>query len=85
MSKLLSLIHDVETGIDECRNRLDRLGEARGMLQEQWLYLLYISQSFSSLVKAAAGGIYSHEFFGDLTTLAEYYKRLRAVVRNLPS
>jgi len=83
VSELSSLIDDVETGIDECRSRLERLGEARGTLQEQRLYLVHISQSFSSLVKAAAGGIYSHEFFGDPKISAEYQKRIRAVVQNL--
>ncbi len=50
---------------------------------EQLLYLVHISQLFSSLAKAAAGGIYSHKFFGDPKIPAEYPKRLRAVVQNL--
>jgi len=42
VSELPSLIHDVELGIDDCRKRLVRLGEARETLQEQRLYLLHI-------------------------------------------
>ena len=82
VSEMPSLIRDVEAGIKECRSRLTRLGEARGTPQEQRLYLIHISQSFSSLIKAAVGGVYVHDFFGDATTKAGYSKRLRAVVQN---
>jgi GTPase SAR1 family protein len=82
VSEMPNLIHDVEAGIEECRSRLARLGEARGTPQEQRLYLIHISQSFSSLVKAAVGGVYVHDFFGDATTKAGYSKRLRAIVQN---
>lgn len=83
VSELPSLIHDVESGIDDCRKRLIRLGEARGTLQEQRLYLLRISQAFTSLVKAAVDGIYTHEFFGRAETDAGFSKRLRAVAQDL--
>ena len=82
VSEMPSLIRDVEAGIKECRSRLARLREARGTPQEQRLYLIHISQSFSSLIKAAVGGVYVHDFFGDATTKAGYSKRLRAVVQN---
>jgi len=55
----------------------------RGTLQEQRLYLVHVSQSFLSLVKAAVDGIYVHEFFGDAMTLAGFRKRLRAVVQDV--
>jgi len=42
-----------------------------------------ISQSFSSLIKAAIDGVYVHEFFGDAVTESGYNKRLRAVIQNL--
>ena len=82
VSELPNLIHDIHAGIDECRSTLTRLGEARGTLQEQRLYLVRVSQSFSSLIKAAVDGVYHHEFFGDAMTLAGFRKRLRAVVQD---
>ena len=83
VSELPSLIHDVELGIDDCRKSLLRLGEARGTLQEQRLYLLHISQSFTSLIKAAVDGVYTHEFFGRAETDVGFNKRLRAVAQDL--
>lgn len=83
VSELPNLIHDVELGIDDCRKRLIRLGEARGTLQEQRLYLLHISQSFTSLIKAAVDGVYTHEFFGRAETDVGFSKRLRAVAQDL--
>lgn len=83
ISELPSLIQDVEVGIGDCRNRLAKLGEARGSLNEQRRYLMHIGQAFSSLVKAAVGGVYGHEFFGSATTKEGYSKRLRAVIQAL--
>ncbi len=83
VSELPNLIHDIQAGIDDSRSTLIRLGEARGTLQEQRLYLVHVSQSFSSLVKAAVDGIYVDEFFGDAMTLAGFRKRLRAVVQDV--
>ena len=83
VSELPNLIRDIQAGIDDSRSTLIRLGEARGTLQEQRLYLVHVSQSFSSLVKAAVDGVYVHEFFGDAMTLAGFRKRLRAVVQDV--
>ena len=83
VSELPSLMHDVELGIDDCRKRLVRLGEARETLQEQRLYLLHISQSFTSLIKAAVDGVYTHEFFSPAETDIGFSKRLRAVAQDL--
>ena len=83
VSELPNLICDIQAGIDDSRSTLIRLGEARGTLQEQRLYLVHVSQSFSSLVKAAVDGVYVHEFFGDAMTLAGFRKRLRAVVQDV--
>ncbi|KAL9126370.1 MAG: hypothetical protein Q9217_004572 [Psora testacea] len=83
IAELPSLIDDVEAGINESRKTLMRLGEARGTLQEQRLYLVRSSQSFSSLIKAAVDGLYVHEFFGDAMTHVGFKKRLRAVVQDI--
>ena len=60
-----------------------RLGEARQTPEEQRRYLMHISQSFCSLVKAAVNSVYAHEFFGDAKTDIGYSKRVRAVVQDL--
>ncbi|KAL6717733.1 hypothetical protein ACLMJK_003818 [Lecanora helva] len=82
LSELPNLICDIQAGIDECRSTLTRLGEPRRTLQEQRLYLVRTSQSFSSLIKAAIDGVYFHKFFGDAMTPAGFEKRLRAVVQD---
>ncbi len=83
VSELPNLLCDVGAGIDDSRSTLIRLGEARGTLQEQRLYLVHVSRSFSSLVKAAVDGVYVHEFFGVAMTPAGFRKRLRAVVQDI--
>lgn len=83
ISELPSLIHDIEHGIDECRNRLAKLGEARESLKDQRRYLMQVGQSFGSLLRAAVGGAYVDEFFGSAVSIEGYSKRLRAVVQSL--
>ncbi|KAL8706330.1 MAG: hypothetical protein Q9201_000613 [Fulgogasparrea decipioides] len=83
ISELPSLIHDVKSGIQDCRARLSRLGEARATPEERRRYLVHISQSFGSLISATVNGVYMHEFFGDARTDIGYNKRVRAVVQNL--
>lgn len=80
---LPSLIHDIESGIEDCQDRLRRLGEARGTAHEQRLYLVRVGKMFSSLIKAAIDGVYASTFFGDAMTAVGYSKRLRAVIQNL--
>ncbi|KAH7028256.1 dynamin family protein [Macrophomina phaseolina] len=82
VSELPGLIRDVQSGIEDCKTRLRRLGEARGTLHEQRQYLVRVSRSFSSLVKAALDGTYFNEFFGDAMTEVGFSKRLRAVIQN---
>lgn len=81
--ELPKLIRDLHAGIDDCRSRLAKLGDARTTVSEQRAYLMRISQAFSSLVKAAVDGLYVHEFFGDAMTDAGYSRRLRATIQNL--
>ena len=82
VTELPSLIEDVEWGILECKTVLKRLGEARGTLQEQRLYLLRVSQKFTTLMKSAIDGVYNDAFFGDAFTEEGYAKRLRSVIQN---
>lgn len=68
-------------GIADCRNRLAKLGQARGGLKEQRQYLAQVGQSFGSIIKAAVGGIYIDDFFGSAKSKEGYSKRLRAVIQ----
>jgi len=81
--ELPSLIEEIDIKSKACRSRLDRLGEPRATLAEQRVYLLHISQSFQSLVKAAVDGTYNDPFFEDAKSEPGYQKRVRAFIQNL--
>jgi GTP-binding protein EngB required for normal cell division len=83
VAQLPDVIDQIKQGIQECTTRLDTLGASRATAQEQRRYLLQVSQSFSTLVKAALDGQYSDSFFGDASTTEGYRKRLRAVIQNM--
>ena len=78
-----SLIEDVEQGIKDCNQKLAQLGDVRGTVQEQRLYLIRIGQRFSDLVKAAVNGVYSDGYFGDPMSQRGGEKRLRAVIQDI--
>lgn len=81
--ELPSLVAEIENSADDCRSKIKKLGDSRADVEEQRLYLLNISQSFGSLVKAAGDGSYGDEFFGDPHSTDGYAKHLRAVIQNL--
>ena len=82
-AELPSLIDEIKIKFKACCSRLDKLGEPQATLDEQRLYLLHISQSFQSLVKASVDGTYNDPFFEDAQSEPGYQKRIRAVVQNL--
>lgn len=82
LSQLPSLVQDVEIGIRECTEKLDRLGPVRATTEQQLKYLLHLSEDFTSLTKQAVDGAYTHSFFGDRRKHEGYPRRLRAVVQN---
>ncbi|KAI9669191.1 MAG: hypothetical protein M1817_004733 [Caeruleum heppii] len=82
-AELPGLVTDIEAHIQRYQGQLDKLGDSRAGLDEQRLFLLRISQTFQSLVKAAVDGTYDDAFFGDPRSGPGYGKRLRAVVQNL--
>lgn len=82
-AELPSLINEIKIKSNSCRSRLDKLGEPRATLDEQRRYLIHISQSFQSLVKASVDGTYNDPFFGDAESEIGYQKRIRAVMQNL--
>ena len=79
---LPKLIEDIQSGIEECRIKLAKLGDGRSTADEQRQFLLKLSQSFQTLCRAAIDGNYDDKFFGDPSSDDEYCKRLRAVVQN---
>ncbi|KAL5608679.1 hypothetical protein FOVSG1_003360 [Fusarium oxysporum f. sp. vasinfectum] len=79
--QLPSLIQDVEDGILNCVERLDRLGPVRGTSQQQRSYLLRVSENYTLLMRQAVDGTYTDRFFGNRNERASFGKRLRAVVR----
>ena len=83
ISELPELIKDIESGLADCRKRLRHLGDARGTANEQRLYLVHISETFSSLLSSASNGVYDQDFFGDARTDVGFKNRLRAVVQDL--
>lgn len=82
-TELPSLISEIDSKSRVCRSRIESLGEPRATLEEQRHYLLYISQSFQSLAKAAVDGTYNDPFFEDPISEAGYHKRIRAWIQNL--
>ncbi|KAI1559982.1 interferon-induced GTP-binding protein Mx, partial [Pyrenophora tritici-repentis] len=82
VAQLPDVLTQIKSGIQECTERLGKLGASRATAQEQRRYLLQVSQSFSTLVRAAIDGQYSDSFFGDASTPEGYHKRLRAVLQN---
>lgn len=80
--KLPNVIEDVQKGIDECTDKLGKLGASRATIPEQRRYLLRASEAFSKLVEAAVDGIYTDPFFSDSENDTGYKRRLRAVVQN---
>ena len=82
LTQLPNVLKDAEAGINDCKSRLEKLGLSRGTLQEQRQYLLQVSHSFHTRMKAAVGGMYNDPFFDTANTEEGYGKRLRAVVQN---
>lgn len=80
--QLPSLVQDVEEGIRDCDDRLDRLGPVRGSPQQQLSYLLRVSEEYTSLVTQAVDGTYTDRFFGNRKDWYKFPTRLRAVVRH---
>jgi GTP-binding protein EngB required for normal cell division len=79
--QLPSLEKDVEDGICDCAERLERLGPVRVTPQQQRSYLLRVSEDYTYLMRQAVDGTYNDRFFGERKSRASFNRRLRAVVR----
>jgi GTP-binding protein EngB required for normal cell division len=82
VAQLPDVLSQIKGGIQECTVKLETLGASRATAQAQRRYLLQVSQSFSTLVRAAIDGQYSDPFFGDASSDEGYQRRLRAVLQN---
>lgn len=82
LTELPDLLTDIQEGLEDCEQRLSNMGAARVSTAEQRLYLLRISQDFTSLISSAVNGSYVNPFFGSAASADGYRKRLRAVVQN---
>ena len=82
LAQLPSLIRDVEVGLQDGKERLERLGTPRTTSEDQRRYLLRVAQDFTTLIKSAVDGVYNHPFFGSAKTPEGYRKRLRAVIQS---
>ncbi|TGJ87368.1 hypothetical protein E0Z10_g1408 [Xylaria hypoxylon] len=80
--QLPSVLHNVETGIYECEDKLSKLGVARSNILEQRRHLIQISTSFTTMMGASIDGNYTDQFFINTSNLDQYPKRLRAVIQN---
>lgn len=82
-NELPNVIKEITSKLEHCQQQLDKLGQPRATPSEQRYYLLQISQSFQTLVKASVDGTYNDPFFEDPETDRGYQQRIRAVVQNL--
>lgn len=77
-----SLVHDVEQGVSDCKDKLERLGPVRANQDQQSRYLTRVSEEYTSLMTQAIEGTYTNSFFGNPRHRDMYPRRLRAVVQN---
>lgn len=79
-AELPMLIKDIESGISNCRQGLEKLGPTRITLDDQKNFLIDLSDDFQRLCEAAVKGDYEHDFFSD-RSLED--RRLAAKIANL--
>lgn len=82
-SELPALIREIKDILDESERILAKFGGHRGTIEQQRLYLLKHSQSFTNICKESCDGRYESDFFGDLDSKESRSRRFRAVVQNL--
>ncbi|KAK7911643.1 P-loop containing nucleoside triphosphate hydrolase protein [Apiospora marii] len=82
LQQLPSVLGDVSAGIQQCKDKIARLGTSREKPPEQRRYLLIASTEFLNLMRAAVDGVYTHAFFASSEDPTSRARRLRAVVQN---
>ncbi|KAI1263399.1 P-loop containing nucleoside triphosphate hydrolase protein [Xylariaceae sp. FL1019] len=84
MDQLPAVLEDIEMNIEQCEERIMKLGTSRVTDDEQRRYLFDVSMAFTSIMKAAIDGMYTGNFFSCGTDNSiDYKKRLRAVAQNI--
>ena len=73
---------DIEKGAEEAGTKIRKLGDKRGTVKEQQMFLSRISSDFQKLTKAAVEGNYVDQFFGGLRSPEASIKRLCAFMQN---
>lgn len=81
--ELPNVIREIGTKLKHCNEQIEKLGQPRTTLNEQVYYLMRVSQSFQTLIKAAVDGTYNDPFFEDPESDLGYKQRIRAVIQNL--
>ncbi|CAN8095619.1 unnamed protein product [Discula destructiva] len=81
--ELPNVIKEIGSKLKHCQEQIDKLGLPRTTVNEQIYYLMQVSQSFQTLVKAAVDGTYNDTFFDDPKSDCGYKQRIRAVIQNL--
>ena len=84
-SELPALIDKIQQILRECSSALAKLGDCQGSLDQQRLYLLKHSQSFTAICRLSCHSLYKHGYFGDPLDPTVQSRRFRAVVQNLNS
>ncbi len=75
---------EVQSGIKDCKQKLEQLGKARSTKREKHTYLQRISSRLSVLVRAAIDGVYSDHFFESFPGQQDAFeRRLRAHVQKI--
>ncbi|ETS73761.1 hypothetical protein PFICI_14707 [Pestalotiopsis fici W106-1] len=73
---------DVQSGIKDCKQKLEQLGDARSSRREKHTYLHEISRRLSVLVRAAIDGVYTGSFFEVYPNQEDTFdRRLRAQIQ----
>lgn len=79
--ELPSVIKELELKLKLCREQLDKMGQPRATMDEQRLYLVKVSLSFQTLLKASIDGVYTDAFFEDAESERGFCQRIRAVIQ----
>ncbi|KAI0440040.1 P-loop containing nucleoside triphosphate hydrolase protein [Xylaria telfairii] len=81
VDKLPVILKEAEAVRKDYEQRLLQLGPSRDTVEQKRQFLIRVSTTFSSLLKAAVDGSYTGAFFS-LSEASGYSRRLRTVIRN---
>lgn len=74
--------YEVQSGIKDCRTKLQQLGKSRSTKKEKHAYLHRISGKLSAMVQAAIDGVYADPFFASYANQEDALdRRLRAKIQ----